>query len=320
MSTSNYPSANPYPQPEPRKDYRGLIIALLAVGLLGTWAYLLWNNNKAEQTHVADQATIAKVTDEKSDIQQNFDEALTRLDSVSGLNNQLEGQLNERNTEIGRLKTEIRGILNKKNATTAELTKAKQLVGQLNDKIAGLEQEVARLTGENTQLSTDLAAEKGKTTQLSTDLSTTTSAKQDLEKKVDVASTLNASNINITPVDERKGGKEKVTSTAKRVDKLTIAFDVDNRIAQSGATDVYVCVTTPDGKAVNNGVFTTREEGDKAYTFKMPIRYEAGKKSHIEYPWKQDGDFQRGNYKIEVFHNGFKIGESTRELKKGGLF
>jgi predicted nucleic acid-binding Zn-ribbon protein len=320
MSTTNYPSANPYPQPEPKKDYRGLIIALLAIGLLGTWAYLLWSNNKAEQTHVTDQATIAKVTDEKSEIQQNFDDALTRLDSVSGLNNQLEGQLTERSSEISRLKTEIRGILNKKNATAAELSRAKQLIGDLNTKIAGLEQEVTRLTGENAQLNTDLTAEKGKTNQLSSDLSSTTTAKEALEKKVEVASTLNASNISITPVDEKKGGKEKVTSTAKRVDKLTIAFDVDNRIAQSGTTDVYVRVTTPDGKAVNNGMFTTREDGDKSYAFKMPIRYESGKKSHIEYPWKQDDDFQRGNYKIEVYHNGFKIGESTRELKKGGLF
>ena len=26
------------------------------------------------------------------------------------------------------------------------------------------------------------------------------------------------------------------------------------------------------------------------------------------------------NYKIEIYHNGFKIGEGVRSLKKGGLF
>ena len=27
-----------------------------------------------------------------------------------------------------------------------------------------------------------------------------------------------------------------------------------------------------------------------------------------------------GNYKIEVYNNGFKVGEANRPLKKGGLF
>jgi hypothetical protein len=43
MSTSNILST-PQSQP-PKKDYKGLIIGLLAIGFVGTWGYLLWNNN-----------------------------------------------------------------------------------------------------------------------------------------------------------------------------------------------------------------------------------------------------------------------------------
>ena len=53
---------------------------------------------------------------------------------------------------------------------------------------------------------------------------------------------MNASNIAITPIDVRHNGKEKVTTTAKRVNKLVISFDVNNRIAQPGTTDVFVVV------------------------------------------------------------------------------
>ncbi|ULQ57735.1 hypothetical protein KJS94_05925 [Flavihumibacter rivuli] len=323
MSTTNYPSATP--QQEPKKDYKGLIIALLAAGLLGTWGYLLWNNNKNEQTIAQKDQTIAQVTDEKTEVQRNFDAALARLDSVTGSNNALQGQLTERNSEISKLKGEIRSILNKRNATQAELKRAKDLIATLNDKVAGLEQEVARLTAENQQLNTDLTSEKAKTTQLTSDLATTTSAKQELEKTVDVASTLNAYNIAITPINEKKSGKEKVTSTAKRVDKLVVSFDVDNRIAPAGNADVYVIVTGPDGKivsqqAIGSGSFTTREEGEKTYTAKVPVKIETGKKSPVEFGLKTGSEFQRGNYKIEIYNNGFKIGEGTRELKKGGLF
>jgi predicted nucleic acid-binding Zn-ribbon protein len=326
MSTTNYPSATPQSQP-PKKDFKNLIIGLLAAGFLGTWGYLLYNNNKNEQTHQTDQSQIAKVTDEKGQIQKNFDDALVRLDSLTGNNNKLQTQLTSANSDIAKKKAEIRNILRKDHATAAELNKAKELISELNNKISDLEKQVQDLTNQNTQLTaekTQLTQDKEKLTQ---DLQTTTTEKQDLAKKVDVASTLNATNIAITPYHDRKNGKEKITTTAKRVDKLVISFDVNNRIAQSGQTDVYVCITGPDGKqitdqALGSGTFTSREDGDKPYTAKVPVDIEAGKTKSVQFAWKQQSgsDFLKGVYKIEIYHNGFKIGEGTRELKKGGLF
>jgi len=324
MSTTNYPSATPQSQP-PKKDFKNLVIGLLAAGFLGTWGYLLWNNNKQEQVQQSQQTQIAKVTDEKGTIQKNFDDALVRLDSLTGTNNRLQSQLTGANSDIAKKKAEIRSILSKRNATAAELNRAKSLINELNGKITDLEKQVADLTTQNTQLTADktqLTADKDK---LTSDLQTTNTAKEDLEKKVDIASTLNASNIAITPVHDRKNGKEKVTTTAKRVDKLVISFDVSNRIAQNGQTDVYVCITGPDGKpisvpALGSGTFASRDEGDKIFTAKVPVDIEAGKPKSVQFAWKQNTEFQKGNYKIEIYHNGFKIGEGVRELKKGGLF
>jgi peptidoglycan hydrolase CwlO-like protein len=324
MSTTNYPSATPQSQP-PRKDFKNLVIGILAAGFLGTWGYLLWNNNKQEQVQQTQQTQIAKVTDEKGQLQKNFDDALVRLDSLTGTNNKLQGQLNERQTEIGKLKGNIRGILKKEKLTEAERKKAEDLIKDLNDKISGLEQQVAQLTQENSQLTADktqLTQDKDK---LTTDLQATTTEKQQLAQKVEIASTLNASNIAITPMHDKKNGQGKVTTTAKKVDKLVISFDVSNRIAQTGQTDVYVCIAGPDGKpisvpALGSGSFTTREDGDKVFTAKVPVDIEGGKTKSVQFAWKQNSPFQKGNYKIEIYHNGFKIGEGTKELKKGGLF
>ena len=148
-------------------------------------------------------------------------------------------------------------------------------------------------------------------------------AKEDL---IDVGSTLHASNFNIAGVQEKKSGKEKVTSTAKKVDKLRITFDLDeNRIATSGPKDLYVSITAPDGtpvavEALGSGKFTTREGEEKFFTHKVEISYTQGQKQTVSFDWKQNTNFATGSYKIEVYHNGFKIGEGTRELKKGGLF
>ena len=323
-TTTNYPSATPQSQP-PKKDYKNLVIGLLAAGFLGTWGYLLWNNNKQEQVQTQQQAQISKVTDEKGQLQKNFDDALVRLDSLTGTNNKLTSQVTESNGQIAKLKSNIRGLLNKQHLTDAEKKKAEDLIKELNDKIGNLEQQVAQLTQDNQQLTADKTQLTADKQQLTTDLSTTTAAKQDLEKKVDVASTLNASNIMITPMHERKDGKDKETTTARKVNKLVIGFDVSNRIAQTGQTDVYVCITGPDGKpvsvpALGSGSFTTRDDGDKIFTAKVPVDFEAGKTKSVQFAWKQNSEFTKGNYKIEIYHNGFKIGEGTQELKKGGIF
>jgi predicted nuclease with TOPRIM domain len=323
-TTTNYPSATPQSEP-PRKDYRNLVIALLAAGFLGTWGYLLWNNNKQEQVQTQQQTQIAKVTDEKGQLQKNFDDALVRLDSLTGTNNKLTGQLNERDGQVGKLKQQIRGLLSKQHLTQAEEKKAQDLIKDLNDKISGLEQQVAQLTQDNQQLTADKTQLTQDKEKLTTDLQTTTTQNQDLAKKVDIASTLNASNISITPYHEKSDGKDKETTTAKRVNKLVIGFDVANRIAQTGQTDVYVCITGPDGKpisvpALGSGTFTSRDEGDKVFTAKVPVDFEAGKTKSVQFAWKQNSIFEKGDYKIEIYHNGFKIGEGTKTLKKGGIF
>src|ERR1700729_1114300 len=140
-TTTNYPSATPQSQP-PKKDFKNLVIGLLALGFLGTWGYLLWNNNKQEQVQTQQQNQIAKVSDEKGQLQKNFVDALVRLDSLTGTNNKLQGQLTEGQGQIAKLKQNIRGILSKQHITEAEKKKAEGLIKDLNDKISSLEQQV----------------------------------------------------------------------------------------------------------------------------------------------------------------------------------
>ncbi len=332
MSTTNFPTPAAENLPATSKKsgiYKNAAIGVLSAGILGLGLYsynVTGDKNKNAATIAQQQTQIAQVTDEKSDIQTSFDASLARLDSMTSANTGLNSTVSEKNSEISRLKKEIRGILSNKKATGAELTRelarAKSLIGQLNEKIAGLEQEVARLTEENTVLTNDkavLTQEKEKVTQ---DLVATTEVKQQLEKKVDVASTLNASNIAITPIDVRRNGKEKVNTKAKKVDKLMVSFDVTNRIAQSGPTDVYVVVIGPDGTPITSGseTFTTREDGSKTFTARLPVEFETAKKKNVEFAFAPGNKFLQGSYKIQIYQNGFLIGESVRELRKGGLF
>ena len=324
MDTSNSPlTSTPTESQAKSKSFKNAIIGGMAVVLVALGGYTIYDKSNNTKTIQQQETKIAAVSEEKSGVQASFDASLARLDSMATVTSSLQSQLADKNSEIAKDKEEIRKILNNKNSTVKELARAKTLIAGLNEKIAGMEQEVARLTTENQALTQDkvvLIADKEKLTQ---DLTATTTQKVELEKKVDVASTLNASNIVITPVNVKRNGKEKISSTAKRVDKMVVSFDVANRIAQPGSTDIYVLVIGPDGKAITTtetAQFTTREEGDKSYTAKLPVEFETAKTKNVNFSFVPGTSFQQGNYKIQIYQNGFLIGEGTKELKKGGLF
>lgn len=323
MTDTNYPSASQKPEPA-KSNNKNILIGILAVALLGTWTYLLMNKNKTDKEIQMKTEEGIKYLTQRDSLEVLYHFTLDRYDSVTVANNDLQGELTGKQGEISKLKGEINSILRKRNATQQELSLARQKIEELDGKILVLEQEVARLTGENQQLTAanTLLTEEKQT--LETNLTTTQTEKQQLESTVDIASTFSASNIQITPLNEKKSGKEKETATAKRVDKLMVSFDVENRIAQSGPADLYIMVMAPDGKVISGestggGTLNTRSDGEKTFTSKMTINYEQGTRKNVQVPLYQE-KFETGDYTIQVYHNGFKIGEGVRSLKKGGLF
>ena len=322
MSTSNIPVATP--EMTPKKNYKNAIIAALSVALVSTGGYLAYSKSESGKTIDQQKTEISSVLSQKSELQSSFDASLARLDSMETVTTNLKTELESKDNDIAKAKQEIRSILNKKDATAKELGRAKKLIGSLNEKISGMEQEIARLTQENQSLGEQKQALMAENTKINDELTSTKTAKVELEKKVDVASTLNASNISITPIDVKSSGKEKVSTVAKRVDKLQVSFDVNNRIIQSGSTDLYVLVIGPDGQPItssaNSGQFNTREEGSKSYTAKVPVELETAKTKNVAFSFNPGSKFQKGDYTIQIYQNGFLIGQGTKTLKKGGLF
>jgi hypothetical protein len=321
MTNTNYPSATPTTTPQRSSNSKNIVIGLLAVALLGSWAYFLMKINRSDKEILSKTEEGVHYMSQRDSLESLYKFTLDKYDSVTVANNDLSGKLTGKQSEISKLKGEISSILKKKNATSSELARAKTLIEELNSQIETLQAENARLTGENQTLTTEKAQLIVEKDTLQSNLNTTQAEKKVLEETVDVGSTFSASNIAITPI-KQKGDKEKETTTAKRVDKLVVSFDVENRITKSGPADMYIIVTSPDGKVMSEatgGTFTTRQEGDKTFTSKITVPYEQGTRQNVQLPLTQD-KFQIGDYKIQVYHNGFKIGEGTRTLKKGGLF
>ncbi|MGI8584466.1 MAG: hypothetical protein ACR2KX_19930 [Chitinophagaceae bacterium] len=326
MSFENFPYGEA-PQEKPvikKNNYSTILTGTLLVALLGTWGYIIWDKNNTNQKTQELTTQVTTSDSSKNELQREFNDATMRLDMLKTSNARADSLLKTKDKDIEDLKVKVQSILNNKNATTAQLAEARSMIAQLKTNIDTYTAEIEKLQGEKVKLTEEkrvVTEERDVVTKNYDSAKTVIKQKEDV---IDVGSTLQAFNFNIVGLKER-GSKEKETSTARRVDKLRITFDLENRIAPSGSKDVFVCITAPDGtpiavEALGSGKFVTRDGMEKLFTKRVLVNYNQGEKQTVTVEWKQNSSFQTGNYKIEVYHNGFKIGEGIRTFKKGGLF
>jgi hypothetical protein len=308
-----------------KSNLRNLLVGGLIVALLGTWGYIIWDKSQTKEEKQQLTTQIVNADSSKNELQRELNDAAMRLDMLKTTNSRADSLLKTKDKDVEALKSRVQTILNKEHATAAELAEAHQLIAQLKGNIENYTAEIEKLQGEKIQLTEEKRVVTAERNAVKKDFDSAKTVIKEKEDVIDVGSTLHASNFAIVGVKEKGDGKEKETTVAKRVDKLKISFDIDeNRITESGPKDIFVTITAPDGSpvavdALGSGKFVTREGIERPFTKKVQVDYKQGEKQQVNVEWKQD-NFQTGNYRIEIFNNGFKIGESVRTFKKGGLF
>jgi hypothetical protein len=331
MAFENYPETTNTPttsvvSKEEKKSLRNILIGGLLVALLGTWGYIIYDRNKVKVSVAQKETVIATTSTERDQLKVELEDAARRYDELKTGNAKKDATITEKDREIGEKRERIQQLLSKVNASGAELAEARRLIKSLNGDIDGYKEQIYVLQEQRAKLINEKAYVTEERDRARKDYDSSSLVIKQKESLIDMGSTLHASNFSIVGINEKKNGKEKTTSTAKRVDKLRISFDLDeNMIAKSGAKEVFVCITDPGGnpiavQALGSGTFNDREGSEKPYTQKLEVNYTQSKKQTISFDWKQNSNFDRGSYKIEVYNNGFKVGEGYKELKKGGLF
>ncbi len=337
MAYENFPSetgTTQAPAKAPKANMRALITGGLLVALLGTWGYIIYDKNKSKEDIAQKDTLITAASQERDELQKELDNATMRFDELKTDNAKKDSSMVAKDNEISEKKNRIQALLSKVNASQGELAEARRLIRSMNGDIDGYKVQIEQLKGENLVLTQEkevVTQDRDRIRREYDSTQTSMAAQQaalrkEKEDVIDVASTLHASNFNITPINEKSGGREKTASSAKKADKLRVSFDLDeNRVAQSGNKDVYICITDPSGspiavEALGSGKFNTREGEEKLFTKKVDVLYTQGQRQTVNIDWKQD-KFVKGNYKVEVYHNGFKIGEGYTSIKRtGGLF
>ena len=295
-----------------------ILMVLLVIALIGSWIYFVNTNNTKTEIITNYTTEVAILDSTKNSIQAEFIAASAKVDSLNQENTGLQGELQEKSVAIQKLKLNISNILRKKETTDKELGEAKSMISELNGKVNNLLADLGKAQEENKQLN---AQNQELTTQNSTLSSNLNTTKKEKERLQDIGSTLHASNFTIQAIRVKSNGGERATASAKRANLIRLAFMIDkNKITPSGTQELYVCITSPDGKSIGDGGnFNTREDGVRSYANKLSVVYEQNVALPVSYDFKQSNKFTEGEYKVEVYHNGFKIGEGKTALKKSLL-
>src|SRR6476661_5074546 len=231
MAFENFPEAEKtttqtrVTPPAKRNNLRGILTGVLVAALLGTWGYIIWDKNNTKETIAQKESVIATTSTQRDELQKELADATMRYDMLKTSNSKKDSAISAQDRDIASKREEIQRLLSKTNATQAELTRARTMIASLNGDIATYKAQVEVLQGEKVVLTNEkraIAAERDRVIRNYDSASTVLKAKEDI---IDVGSTLHASNFNIAGINEKKSGKEKVTSTAKSVDKLRISFD-----------------------------------------------------------------------------------------------
>ena len=309
-----------FQQAAAKKDNQKLFYILLTAALIGSWGYIFYDQSQAKKLQNELQAKISTADSAKNALQKEYDATLVRLDELTVMNSSLDSLVKTKDGELVSMKGRIQSILKKQNKTQADLNEAKKLIEELNGKITGYVAEIEKLKGEKLQLENEkqeLITEKAT---LQKEYDQTKQEKQETEEKLDQASTLFASNIKIIALDVRSNGKEVEKSKAKKVDKLKLTFDVYSRAGSESVKDLYIIIKDPSGKTVNidemsSGKFNVREAGELDFTKKVAVNFKPDRFSPVSMEWKPSTRLTGGTYKVDIYNNGFKIGEETIVLK-----
>lgn len=306
------------------KDTKTLMLAMLSVGLVGTWVYHLYDKTqytrRRNEIYIKDSTAVAQgVQDSLQKIySQTINSLDAELDSVRNTTGFLQGELGVKLAEINRLKAEIAAILKRNDFKREDLDLARKKALQLQQLVAELQNRNSSIEEEKQQIAAVLDKVTVQVKDLENNNQQLNRENKVLTEKLTQASTFVASEIKLSPVAV-KNDKEQETNVAKKTSKFVVSFALQNNVSEYDNAEVYVVITQPDGQLLTSDAWEsaaaidTHSEGKKRYTRKVKFDYQKGETKRLIFSLNAE-DYQKGNYNLQVYHNGYMIGQTTKTL------
>lgn len=310
-----------------------IILALLAVNIILLISY---NNRGAKANELS--AKLDEAEQLKAELDKQYYDALSELEELRGSNEELNALIDQQKEELTQQKDRIEKLLKDQRNIDSARKEVQRLTAQVEQYLAEINQLKAEnedltnktifLSERNDSLSNNLSSQRRVNEELSTAQASLVSEKEALirdremlAKKVDIASVIKVSDIEVEGIKNRKSGKPVKKNNAKNVDQLQVCFTTTvNEVSDPGIEEFYVRIINPLGETLaidelGSGVFTNSATGEQMrYTQIKEVEYDQNKGNYCM-TWSPGVGFQEGNYDIEVYNKGFLAGSTSIVLK-----
>ena len=244
--------------------------------------------------------------------------------------------------DLNSLKSEYDKAILESNATNEELVNARDRIAQYIDSVKTMKADISSLyryrnqvniltkereellskIDELTKSNTMIAMQRDSTfvelTKQTVFNDSLVVQNTQLADVVEKGSALNLSKFTVDAVKERNNGKLVSTSRANGTDKFKICFTVaDNVIAQAGDREFFLEVLDPQGNVLGESYSKSNASGSSVtYSKGTNFYYENKSLDVCDFINKPAGDFQKGNYMVNVYDDKLKLlGTSKFTLK-----
>ena len=341
MTTSSS-SQSPNPAPKSGTDNsKQRIIAIAAVviiALLGVNIFLLVNKAKQSRINEGLTAQLDESEQLKAELEKQYYEALSELEGMRGSNEELNALIEKQKEDLKVQKDQIENLLKDSRNLAAARTRINELSAQVEQYLAEINQlrsENEQLAVQNTELeltkdslNSELSVKIKDNQELSDAKVALVSEKEQLEaersalsRKVNQASVIEVSGIEVVGLKNRNNGKKAKKRYADNIDELELCFNTTvNNVAEPGVEEFFVRVVNPQGEtmAIENmgsGTLVNQKTGEQLrYTQVKEVNYDR-QASNLCLVWAPNQPFQEGKYTVEIYNKGYLAGSTMFELK-----
>lgn len=282
------------------------IVAILALLATNVYFYIKYKNSDSQNI---------TILSEKSQMESELDRIEVELDRVTKENLKLSEDLKSAQ-ENARIKIEeLRTKLTQNELSRSDVETAQQQIIQLRGAVSKYKSDIEKLKSENALLISERDNLKVSANTAIAKADELEGINYDLEQKVELASALKISSININALRERRNGNESTETRAKRTDKLKIDFSLaDNPLAKKAIYEIYIRVIEPSGNLLiaDNNIFEV-DGVEMQYTEKTGIEFSNDGQLY-SFEWKGIEEFKPGTYTIVLYTSKGTIGKGTIRL------
>ena len=246
------------------------------------------------------------LTEEKDSLTNELVLLMHGYDTLKSNNDTLNAQLAEEQAKIERLLA-----INASNAQTIrtyrkEISTMREIMKSYIVQIDSLNTRNKILVAENKEIRAEISRVERTNEELS-------KVKDELSTKVEVASVIQAKDVVAMCLNK----KRKETDRLERMVNLRVCFTLrENPIAEAGKKEVFMRVTRPDGLVITkspDNVFTFGEE-TMIFTESRTVEY-LNQDVEMCIFVDNNSDFIAGNYSVDLFLEGSKIGSGEFMLR-----